>query len=135
MLIKKDTIKSIQNKIKNTINYLIHSIGTLKYAGHQEETIEDTKRQLMFWILITINIFGIPAIIIAAMESLSLKQGLVSISYFLFFSPIILITIYWKKTPYQVVALVIIIFNYIIGVANLVFGGLVEQESLSFLLL
>jgi len=123
MKIQNLSLYKAYNKIKQIVNQFIHDFNILKFSDNQNETIEDTKKQLLFWILIIANIFGLPLLIIAIIESISLKQYLVSISYFVFYSPIIIVTLRRKKMSYKTISIVVIVFVYILGIADLVVWG------------
>ncbi len=69
------------------------------------------------------NIFGIPAISIAVIESLYLEQYFVSVSYIVFFVPFSIITLFRKKLSYATLAAVPVIFCYILGTLNLIIWG------------
>jgi PAS domain S-box-containing protein/putative nucleotidyltransferase with HDIG domain len=123
MKIQDLTLYKVYKKIKQIVNQFIYDFNILKFSSNQNETIEDTKKQLLFWILIALNVFGLPTIMIAIIESLSLKQYLVSISYFVFYSPIIIVTLRRKKMSYKTISMFVIVISYILGIANLIVWG------------
>lgn len=95
----------------------------LKIISNPNETMEDIRSQLLFLILITINILGVPALIIGAIEAVYLKQYYTAISYFVFYTPIFFVTIFRKKISYKTTTKVVILFIYLIAVTNIVIYG------------
>jgi len=95
-------------------------LNIFKITSNPNETINDVRKQLLFWILIVINILGIPIVIIALVEAFILNQTLIAISYLVFFSPILLITVFRKKIPFKISVAVILTGIWLIGVFNLI---------------
>ena len=52
-----------------------------KLTGNPNETIDDVKKQLLFFILIAINLFGLPIMIIASIEAVMLNHTTTAIVY------------------------------------------------------
>jgi MASE11 len=92
-------------------------------TSNPNDSIEYVKKQLLFWILMLINILGIPASIIGAVEAVILEQYITAISYIIFFIPIFSVYLFRKKLSYYVIAKTVILFIYLLGVANIVIYG------------
>jgi MASE11 len=96
------------------------------FRNNQNETIDEIRKQLLQKILIILNVLGIPVVIIGTIEALVLKQYYTAISYLLFFSPIIIVSIFRKKIAFKTIALIILGFAYILSISNIIiygFGG------------
>lgn len=111
-------MKLLPNKIDQKFS------SNFKITFKEDQTLKDFKKQLLFYILIIINILGIPIILIGFIEAMQLNQIVSAFSYLLFYSPIILITLFHKKTSYTLTALVILTSLYLLGVINLLIYGI-----------
>jgi PAS domain S-box-containing protein len=98
-------------------------LNIFKISGNPNESIQDVKKQLLFWILILINILGIPVVITGLIEAFILKQTLAAISYLIFFSPVLFVTVFRNRLSFKINALVLILCLYGIGVFNLIIYG------------
>ncbi len=92
-------------------------------TSNPNETIQDVRKQLLFWILIIINILGIPLVIIGFIEALLLNQFITACSYLICYSPILLAAILRNKISYKTCAGMILFCIYLAGVYNLIIYG------------
>lgn len=95
-----------------------------KITFKEDQTLKDFKKQLLFYILTFINILGIPIIVISFIEAMQLNQTITAFSYLFFYTPIILITLFYKKTSYTLIVLIILTSLYLLGVINLLIYGI-----------
>ncbi len=103
---------------------LANSFGTiLRFSSEPIESVDITKRKLLYKIILFINLFGIPAVAFAVIESIFLKQYIIAFSYIVFYSPILIVTIIQKKLSYNILVFVPIIITYLLGTVNLVIWG------------
>lgn len=106
------------------LSTLANSFGTiLRFSSEPIESVDITKRKLLYKIILFINLFGIPAVAFAVIESIFLKQYIIAFSYIVFYSPILIVTIIQKKLSYKVLVFVPIIITYLLGTINLVIWG------------
>ena len=95
----------------------------LNITNNPNETLQDVRIQLLRWIIILINILGIPVVITGFFEALSLNQFIVAYSYLICYSPIMIVTIFRKKLSFNLGAGMILFSIYLIGVLNLIIYG------------
>jgi len=107
----------------------------LKFTSNPDETIQDVRKQLMFWVLIIINIFGIPIVIIGLVEAYTLQQEITAWSYIVLYSPILFATIFRKKISYKLCAASILFSIFLLGVINLIIYGFSGASTPIFFLL
>ncbi|MCK4920837.1 MAG: hypothetical protein KAS71_07315 [Bacteroidales bacterium] len=107
----------------------------LNITSDPNETIQDVRTQLLFLILIIINILGVPIVIIGFIEAFILGQYLTASSYIIFFSPVLFATIFRKKISYQLCTGSILLSLYLIGIINLIIYGFSGAATPIFLLL
>lgn len=107
----------------------------LNITSNPNETIQDVRKQLLFWILIIINILGIPIVIIGFIEALILDQYITASSYILFYSPVLFATIFRKNISYKLCTGSILFSLYLIGIVNLVIYGFSGAATPIFFLL
>ena len=107
----------------------------LNITSDPNETIQDVRTQLLFLILIIINILGVPIVIIGFIEAFILGQYLTASSYIIFFSPVLFATIFQKKISYQLCTGSILLSLYLIGIINLIIYGFSGAATPIFFLL
>lgn len=95
----------------------------LNITSNPNETLQDVRIQLLHWIIIVINILGIPVVTIGFIEALSLNHFIAAYLYLICYSPILLVTIFRKKISFNLSAGMILLSVYIIGVFNLIIYG------------
>lgn len=88
------------------------------------ETMQNVRKNLLFIILMIANVIGLPVILIGFLEAMELNQFATAVSYLVFYSPVALVTIFHKKAPYKLKALIILISFYLIGIINLMYYGI-----------
>lgn len=96
------------------------------FRNNPNETIDEVRRLLLQKIIIILNVLGIPVVIMGAIEAIVLKQYYTAISYFIFYTPIIVAGIFRKKITFKNSAFIIIGFAYILAISNIIiygFGG------------
>ncbi|MDA3955028.1 MAG: ATP-binding protein [Bacteroidales bacterium] len=111
---------------------------SLNISNKPNETIQDARKQLLFLILLIINFIGLPAIVISFIEALMLKQHITALSYLLFYSPVLIITLFRKRIPYLVSVSVILISIYLLALVNIIvyaFSGAAIPLFLTFMVL
>jgi len=95
----------------------------LNITNNPNETIQDVRKQLLFWILTITNILGIPIVIIGFIEALLLDQRLTALLYFFLYSPVLVATIFRSKISIKTCAGMILLSIYLLGVFNLCIYG------------
>ncbi len=75
------------------------------------------------WILIILNIFGIPAVLMAAYEACQLGQAYAGLLYILCFLPVFILLFIRKRAGYQTTAIILIMCIYLIGLSNIIMYG------------
>ena len=88
-----------------------------------EVTLDEIRKALLRKILIVLNVFGIPVMLLGAYEAFTLELYYTGISYLIIYSPVIIITIFRNKLSYKSVALIIILLALILAILNLIAYG------------
>jgi PAS domain S-box-containing protein len=89
----------------------------------EEDTVQQIRTRLLFLILFLINVLGIPALVIAAIEAYSLKQYATILVYLSFFVPIVIVTIFRKQLKYTLIVYVFISSAFLLAAGNIVTYG------------
>ena len=95
----------------------------LSITSNPNDTIQDVRLRLLHWILIAINILGIPIVVIGIIEALLLNQHLTAFSYLICYTPILLALILRTKISYNICVSMVLVSLYLIGIFNLIFYG------------
>ena len=88
-----------------------------------EATIEDIRKELLYKILILLNVLSLPAILIAIIEAVKLEQYLISVIYAFVYSFILIAYVFRRSFPLWLSVSFILLTGYVIGVINLLVYG------------
>jgi len=86
----------------------------------QNDSIQKAKNELLFLILLISTIAGLPIFIIGISEAIGFNQQTIALSYFLFYSPIVITTFFFSRIPYKVSVITVLLCTYLLGVLNLI---------------
>lgn len=95
----------------------------LNIKFREEDTVLETRTRLLYIVLFLINVLGIPALIIGAIEAYFLQQYSTVIVYILFFVPIIILTIFRKQLKYKWIVYVFISATFLLATSNIITYG------------
>lgn len=109
--------------VKKYLSHFLQKFKILNAITDPDQHIDELKKHLVSLLLVIINFFAIPVVIIGIIEAIILKQQNVAISHFVLFSPILIITLLRNKVSYRTTSVIVIFFIYFIGLYNLVIYG------------
>ena len=91
--------------------------------NYKNISIWDIRKQLLSWMLVLLNLFVLPIIIIGTLEAFHLQQVYAAVFYLLFYFPILFTLLFRRWLPYWLTVIIFLASGYIIGVVNIVLYG------------
>ena len=91
----------------------------LLLSNSENATIDDIRKKLLSWMLILLNVWAFPGIILASIEAIQLGQSYLVHIYIFCFLMILAGLIFQKKLPYFIIVLFILLSTFLLGMINL----------------